>query len=242
MTTTTDRLAAALDHLAAVAQQPTEPGSSSQLAPNARGITRITVTVCQHDPDQTATAPCPDDPGTDRRRASAGWHGRPSPDRTGAAPRTGGGPPAPASRPTVPARLCPHPDGHELALSAPNALRGEVRQQCPCCAARLWIGVPSIAALLEAAALAGASGVPDLDVELTRRERQVLAVLHRASSALRSEQLAALVWSDPYRTHDVRTVLHRLRRKLRGSGWSIPTAPPGGGLRLVRGEAAALAA
>ncbi len=240
--TTTDRLAAALDHLAAVAQQPADPGSSGQLAPNATGITRITVTVSHQDPDQATAAQWPDDSGTDQRRSSGEWHGRVRPDRTGAGPRTGGGLLAAASRPTVPARLCPHADGHELKLSAPDVLRGEVRQQCPCCDARLWIGVPAVAALLQAAALAGASRVPGLDVALTRRERQVLAVLHRAPTALRSEQLAALVWSDPYRTHDVRTVLHRLRRKLRGSGWSIPTAPRGGGLRLVRGDAAALAA
>jgi hypothetical protein len=75
--------------------------------------------------------------------------------------------------------------------------------------------------------------VPGLDVELTRRERQLLNVLHRSPYALRHQQLAALVWSDPDRTHDVRSALYRLRRKLLTSGWAIPVPPKGKGVRLI---------
>jgi DNA-binding response OmpR family regulator len=75
--------------------------------------------------------------------------------------------------------------------------------------------------------------VPGLEIELTRRERQVLNVLHRSPYALRHEQLAALVWSEPDRTHDVRSVLYRLRRKLMNSGWAIPFQLKGKGVRLV---------
>src|SRR5206468_12167012 len=78
----------------------------------------------------------------------------------------------------------------------------------------------------------GAARVPDLDIELTRREQQVLNVLHRSPYPLRHEQLAALVWSEPDRTHDVRSVLYRLRRKLRTSGWLIPFPPKGRGYAL----------
>jgi len=53
-------------------------------------------------------------------------------------------------------------------------------------------------------------------------------------SALGKAQHAALVWSEPDRTHDVRSVLYRLRRKLRTSGWLIPFPPKGRGVRLVR--------
>jgi hypothetical protein len=128
---------------------------------------------------------------------------------------------------------CNHSEGHELSLSADDALAIETSRECPCCAARLWISIPSVGEILEAATLKGSVSVPDLDVELTRRERQVLNVLHRSQYALRHEQLAALVWSEPDRTHDVRSVLYRLRRKLLNSGWAIPFPPKGKGVRLV---------
>jgi hypothetical protein len=99
--------------------------------------------------------------------------------------------------------------------------------------ARLWISVSSVSAILDAAALKGSTSVPGLHVEPTRRERQVLNVLHRSPYALHHEQLAALVWSEPDRTYDVRSVLHRLRRKLFASGWAIPLSPKGQGIRLV---------
>ena len=130
-------------------------------------------------------------------------------------------------------RRCNHSDGHEVSLSADEALGIETCRECPCCAARLWISVPSVGAILDAVALKDAN-LPDLDVELTRREQQVLNVLHRSPYPLRHEQLAALVWSEPDRTHDVRSVLYRLRRKLRTSGWLIPFPPKGRGVRLVR--------
>lgn len=127
---------------------------------------------------------------------------------------------------------CNHPDGHELTLSPAEALLIETGRECPCCAARLWISLPSVGAILDAAS-SGGCRVPDLQVELTRRERQVLNVLHRSSGALRHRQLAGLVWSDPDRTHDVRSVLYELRRKLRNSGWAIPLPAKGKGVRLV---------
>jgi hypothetical protein len=131
-------------------------------------------------------------------------------------------------------RRCNHRDGHELILGADEALTIETYRECPCCDARLWVSVPSVGAILDAAAAIGAVSVPDIDVVLTRREQQVLNVLHRSPYPLRHEQLAALVWSEPDRTHDVRSVLYRLRRKLRTSGWLIPFPPKGGGVRLVR--------
>jgi DNA-binding winged helix-turn-helix (wHTH) protein len=130
-------------------------------------------------------------------------------------------------------RRCNHSDGHEVSLSADEALGIETCRECPCCATRLWISVPSVGAILDAVALKDAN-LPDLNVELTRREQQVLNVLHRSPYALRHEQLAALVWSEPDRTHDVRSVLYRLRRKLQTSGWVIPFPPKGQGVRLVR--------
>jgi DNA-binding response OmpR family regulator len=96
----------------------------------------------------------------------------------------------------------------------------------------LWISIPSVAAVLETANDRACS-VPDLEIELTRRERQILDVLYRSPHPLRHRQLAALVWSEPDRTHGVRTVLHRLRRKLRDSSWSIPFPARGKGVRLV---------
>jgi len=87
-----------------------------------------------------------------------------------------------------------------------------------------------------------ASDIPNLDVDLTRRERQLLNVLYRSHDALRHRQLAALVWSDPARTHDVRTGLYRLRRTLRDSGWTIPVPPNGQGVRLVGEDVVGLAA
>ena len=147
----------------------------------------------------------------------------------------GGAPRSAFTRASVEAlRRCNHRDGHELSLRAEEALTIETYRECPCCDARLWISVPSAGAILDAAAALGAGRVPDLDIELTRREQQVLNVLHRSQSPLRHEQLAALVWSEPDRTHDVRSVLYRLRRKLRTSGWLIPFPPKGRGVRLVR--------
>ena len=101
---------------------------------------------------------------------------------------------------------------------------------------------PAGRAILDTVAGNAASDVPNLDVDLTRRERQLLNVLYRSQYALRHRQLAALVWSDPDRTHDVRTGLNRLRRKLRDSGWTIPVPPNGQGVRLVREDVTGLAA
>ena len=126
---------------------------------------------------------------------------------------------------------CCHSEGHELSLSADDALAFETTRECPCCSARLWISVPSVSAILDSAALRGRSTVPYLNVELTRRERQVLNALHRSPYALRHAQLAALVWSEPDRTNDVRSALYRLRRKLRDSGWVIPFSNGGRGIR-----------
>jgi hypothetical protein len=128
---------------------------------------------------------------------------------------------------------CGHSDGHELSLNTSDALSIETCRECPCCTARLWISIPTVGAILESAALRGACPVPGLDIQLTQRERQLLNVLHRSQYALRHQQLAALVWSDPDRTHDVGATLYRLRRKLLGSGWAIPCQPRGNGLRLV---------
>lgn len=128
--------------------------------------------------------------------------------------------------------LCDHPEGHELKLVAEEGLCVETYRECPCCNARLWITLPSVAEIIDSATDSGCN-VPDLDVELTRRERQVLNVLYRSRRALRHRQLAGLVWSDPDRTHDVRTVLYRLRRKLRNSGWDIPVPTGGKGICLV---------
>jgi hypothetical protein len=128
---------------------------------------------------------------------------------------------------------CNHPEGHELSLNASEASAVEACRDCPCCGAQLWINVPSVGAILDAVTLDGGCSVPDLDVELARRERQVLNVLHRSQYALRHEQLAALVWSDRNRTHEVRSVLYRLRCKLRNSGWAIPFPAEGKGVRLV---------
>jgi hypothetical protein len=151
------------------------------------------------------------------------------------APGVGGAPRSAFTRASVETlRRCNHRDGHELSLGADEALAIETYRECPCCEARLWISVPSVGAILDAAAASGAARVPDLDIELTRREQQVLNVLHRSQYPLRHEQLAALVWSEPDRTHDVRSVLYRLRRKLRTSGWLIPFPPKGRGVRLVR--------
>jgi hypothetical protein len=97
----------------------------------------------------------------------------------------------------------------------------------------LWIALPTVGELLESVVLDGTGGVPDLDVDLTQRERQVLGVLHRSPYPVRYGQLAALVWSDPDRTHDVRSTLYRLRAKLRGSAWAIPIPPRGQGVRLL---------
>lgn len=95
---------------------------------------------------------------------------------------------------------------------------------------------------LDAVARSGFSSVPDLDLELTRRERQLLNVLHAAPWPLRSDQLAALVWSDAHRSHEVRSTLYRLRVKLRGTPWSIPIQSSRQGLRLVRRPSGAVAA
>ena len=108
----------------------------------------------------------------------------------------------------------------------------ETQRECPCCGARLWIAMPSVGAMLDAANDYACS-VPGLDVELTRRERQVLNILHRSRYPLRHGQLAGLVWSDSDRTHDVRSVVYQLRRKLRNTGWTIPFSARGRGIRLV---------
>jgi len=138
------------------------------------------------------------------------------------------------NRPTLqPLNRCRHSEGHDLILCAGDALSIETPRECPCCAARLWISIPSVAEILEASASRDGCTVPDLEVELTRRERQILNVLHRSPYALRHQQLAALVWSDPDRTHEVRSTLYRLRRKLVHSGWAIPVPERGKGVRLV---------
>ncbi|MBV9598333.1 MAG: helix-turn-helix domain-containing protein [Chloroflexi bacterium] len=111
----------------------------------------------------------------------------------------------------------------------------EAARECPCCHARLWITIPTAGQQLEHIAR-DCMDIPDLHTALARRERQVLGVLHQAARPLDHAQIAALVWADADRTHDVRTVLHRLRHKLRGSPWSIPTTPAGQGVRLVRSD------
>jgi hypothetical protein len=88
--------------------------------------------------------------------------------------------------------------------------------------------------LLEHVTLGETGGLPDVDIDLKPRERQVLAVLYRAHYPLRTGQIASLVWSDSSRTHDVRSVLYRLRRKLRGTPWAIPVSPGGQSVRLTR--------
>lgn len=133
-----------------------------------------------------------------------------------------------------PIPACAHADGHEINLRPREALAVETLRECPCCGARLWISVPSVGTLLDAAALEGDTGASDLEILLTRRERQVLNVLRTSRYPLRARQVAALIWSDPHRTHDVRSALYRLRTKLRGSGWAIPFPEKGGGIRLVR--------
>jgi hypothetical protein len=154
-----------------------------------------------------------------------------------------GGPAAPARSHAHAVKPCNHREGHELALSVAEALAPvEPHRECPCCNARLWISIPSVGAILDTVAHSARSSVPDLDVDLTRRERQLLNVLHRAQFPLRHRQLAALVWRDCDRTHDVRSVLYRLRGKLRGSGWTIPIPPNGQGVRLERVQSTALAA
>ena len=133
-----------------------------------------------------------------------------------------------------PIPACAHADGHEINLRPREALAVETLRECPCCGARLWISVPSVATLLDAAALEGDTGASDLEILLTRRERQVLNVLRSSRNPLRAGQLAARIWSDPDRTHDVRSALYRLRYKLRNSNWAIPFAENGRGIRLVR--------
>jgi hypothetical protein len=137
------------------------------------------------------------------------------------------------TRKTGPIPACNHPDGHEISLRPHEALAVEAFRECPCCGARLWISVPSVGALLETGPFEDDTGAPDLDLVLTRRERQVLNVLRRSRYPLRAEQLAALIWSDPHRTHDVRSALYRLRYKLRNSAWAIPFPQRGRGIRLV---------
>jgi len=57
-------------------------------------------------------------------------------------------------------RRCNHRDGHELSLSAGEALAIEACRECPCCGARLWIGFPSVGAILDAATLDRVSNLP----------------------------------------------------------------------------------
>jgi len=155
----------------------------------------------------------------------------------------GGGLTAPSRPYADTPKGCKHGEGHDLALSAGEALTPiEAYRECPCCGARLWMSLPSVGAILDAAYRLGHCDVPDLGVDLTRREQQVLNVLHGAPYPLRHGQIAALVWSDPDRGHDVRSTLYRLRAKLRGSGWAIPFPPTGKGVCLVRAQSTALAA
>ena len=137
---------------------------------------------------------------------------------------------------------CTHSEAHELALDPAEALALETVRECPCCGGWLWISVPPVGTILDLAASSGLSNVPDLRVRLTRRERQLVDVLHRADYQLRHSQLAALVWSDPNRGHDVRSTLYRLRAKLRGSPWTITIPPHGEAVRLVRVQTDILAA
>ena len=137
-------------------------------------------------------------------------------------------------RKTGPISACTHANGHEISLRPREALSVEASRECPCCAARLWISVPSVGMLLETAAFEGEPLAPDLDAVFTRRERQVLNILRSSRYPLRAGQLAALIWSDPHRTHDVRSALYRLRNKLRNSSWAIPFPEKGRGVRLVR--------
>src|ERR1700716_2697683 len=89
----------------------------------------------------------------------------------------GGGLTAPSRRHADTVKRCAHREGHDLALTAVEALAPiEGRRECPCCSARLWISVPSVGAILDTVAHSARSGVPDLDVDLTRRERQLLNV------------------------------------------------------------------
>jgi hypothetical protein len=138
------------------------------------------------------------------------------------------------TRKAGPIPACNHPDGHEISLRPHEALAVETVRECPCCGARLWVSVPPVGVLLESATLEDSTGVSDLDEVLTRRERQLLNVLRNSRYPLRAGQLAALIWSDPDRTHDVRSALYRLRYKLRNSSWAIPFAENGRGIRLVR--------
>jgi hypothetical protein len=138
------------------------------------------------------------------------------------------------TRKVGPIPACAHTDGHEINLRPREALAVETLRECPCCGARLWISVPSVGMLLDAAALEDDTGASDLEILLTRRERQMLNVLRSSRYPLRAGQLAAFIWSDPHRTHDVRSALYRLRTKLRGSSWAIPFPEKGGGIRLVR--------
>src|ERR1700716_3465756 len=90
----------------------------------------------------------------------------------------GGGLTAPSRRRADTVKRSAHREGHDLALTAVEALAPiEARRECPCCSARLWISVPSIGAILDTVAHSARSGVPDLGVDLTRRERQLLNVL-----------------------------------------------------------------
>ena len=131
---------------------------------------------------------------------------------------------------------CTHADGHALRLTVREAFAPtQAARECACCHARLWITIPTAGEQLEHIAR-DRIDIPDLHTALARRERQVLSVLHQAVRPMDHAQIAALVWADADRTHDVRTVLHRLRHKLRGSPWSIPTTPAGQGVRLVRSD------
>ncbi len=138
------------------------------------------------------------------------------------------------TRKAGPIPACNHPDGHEISLRPHEALAVETFRECPCCGARLWVSVPPVGVLLESDTVEDGTGVSDLDEVLTRRERQLLNVLRNSRYPLRAGQLAALIWSDPDRTHDVRSALYRLRYKLRNSSWAIPFAENGRGIRLVR--------
>ena len=109
------------------------------------------------------------------------------------------------TRKVGPIPACAHTDGHEISLRPREALAVETLRECPCCGARLWISVPSVGTLLAAAALEGDGGASDLEILLTRRERQVLNVLRTSRYPLQARQVAALI----SRTRSARRALTR---------------------------------
>jgi hypothetical protein len=129
---------------------------------------------------------------------------------------------------------CTHPDGHEIRLRPREAMSIEAARDCPCCGARLWIQVPSVSRLLESIGIEEDAPSAILEAGLGGLERRRVTVLRKAPYPLRSSQVAAILWSDESRTHDVRSLLYRVRRKLRGTGWTIPVPERGQGVRLLQ--------